>query len=78
MLPVTGRLLKSFNFAFQPRSHAVDLVQALHVILRMLDRLNTTGTFACLAVLLLMLVTPAVANMITIGRLDCIYTLGPS
>lgn len=44
LLPVTGRLLKSFNFAFQPRSHAADLVQALHVILRMLDRLNTTGT----------------------------------
>ncbi|KAL3161372.1 hypothetical protein ABBQ32_010265 [Trebouxia sp. C0010 RCD-2024] len=42
LLPVTGRLLKSFNFAYQPRSHAVDLVQALHVILRMLDRLNTT------------------------------------
>ena len=45
LLPVTGRLLKSFNFAYQPRSHAVDLVQALHVILRMLDRLNTSGTF---------------------------------
>ena len=44
LLPVTGRLLKSFNFAYQPRSHAVDLVQALHVILRMLDRLNTSGT----------------------------------
>lgn len=45
LLPVTGRLLKSFNFAYQPRSHAVDLVQALHVILRMLDRLNTSGTW---------------------------------
>lgn len=44
LLPVTGRLLKSFNFAYQPRSHAVDLVQALHVILRMLDRLNASGT----------------------------------
>lgn len=43
LLPVTGRLLKSFNFAYQPRSHAVDLVLALHVILRMLDRLNTSG-----------------------------------
>ena len=43
LLPVTGRLLKSFNFAYQPRSHAVDLVQALHVILRMLDRLNASG-----------------------------------
>ena len=46
LLPVTGRLLKSFNFAYQPRSHAVDLVQALHVILRMLNRLNASGTLA--------------------------------
>lgn len=43
LLPVLGRLLKAFNFAFQPRSHACDLVQALHVVLRMLDRLNTSG-----------------------------------
>ena len=43
MLPVVGRLLKNFNFAYQPRSHAVDLVQALHIILCMLDRLNTSG-----------------------------------
>lgn len=43
LLPVVGRLLKNFNFAYQPRSHAVDLVQALHIILRMLDRLNASG-----------------------------------
>lgn len=43
LLPVMGRLLKSFNFAYQPRSHACDLVQALHVVLRMLDRLNASG-----------------------------------
>ena len=43
LLPVVGRLLKGFSFALQPRSHAVDLVQALHVILRMLDRLNASG-----------------------------------
>ncbi|KAL0021485.1 hypothetical protein WJX79_010302 [Trebouxia sp. C0005] len=42
LLPVVGRLLKNFNFAYQPRSHAVDLVQALHIILRMLDRLNAS------------------------------------
>ena len=50
LLPVLGRLLKAFNFAFQPRSHACDLVQALHVVLRMLDRLNTSGSLsvACL------------------------------
>ncbi len=44
LLPVVGRLLKSFNFAYQPCSHAVDLVQALHIILRMLDRLNASGS----------------------------------
>ena len=43
LLPVVGRLLKSFSFAFQPRSHAMDLVETLHVILRMLDRLNASG-----------------------------------
>ncbi len=43
LLPVVGRLLKNFTFAYQPRSHAVDLVQALHIILRMLDRLNASG-----------------------------------
>lgn len=43
LLPVMGRLLKAFNFAYQPRSHACDLVQALHVVLRMLDRLNASG-----------------------------------
>lgn len=47
MLPVMGRLLKAFNFAYQPRSHACDLVQALHVVLRMLDRLNASGRHCC-------------------------------
>ena len=42
-----GRLLKAFNFAYQPRSHACDLVQALHVVLRMLDRLNASGHHCC-------------------------------
>ncbi|KAL0032107.1 hypothetical protein WJX77_005423 [Trebouxia sp. C0004] len=42
LLPVVGRLLKNFNFGYQPRSHAVDLVQALHIILHMLDRLNAS------------------------------------
>ena len=51
LLPVLGRLLKAFNFAFQPRSHACDLVQALHVVLRMLDRLNASGSIASHCVL---------------------------
>ena len=48
LLPVVGRLLKSYNFGFQPRSHALDLVQALHIILRLLDRLNASGMHAFL------------------------------
>ncbi|KAK9830387.1 hypothetical protein WJX72_011470 [[Myrmecia] bisecta] len=41
LLPVLGRLIKGFHYKFQPRSHAADLVEAIHVVLRMLDRLNT-------------------------------------
>ncbi|KAL4855933.1 Protein timeless [Chlorella vulgaris] len=40
LLPVLSRLIKGYNFRFQPRSHAVDLVETLHVVLGMLDRLT--------------------------------------
>lgn len=37
---VLSRLIKGYNFRFQPRSHAVDLIGTLHVVLGMLDRLS--------------------------------------
>ena len=40
---VLSRLIKGFNFRFQPRWHAVDLVETLHVVLGMLDRLAAAG-----------------------------------
>jgi hypothetical protein len=40
---VLSRLIKGYNFRFQPRSHAVDLVETLHVVLGMLDRLSSSG-----------------------------------
>ena len=43
MLQVLSRLIKGYNFRFQPRSHAVDLVETLHVVLGMLDRLSSSG-----------------------------------
>ncbi|KAL4422339.1 hypothetical protein ABPG75_008536 [Micractinium tetrahymenae] len=41
LLPVLARLIKGYNFRFQPRSHAVDLIETLHVVLGMLDRLSS-------------------------------------
>ncbi|KAK9840302.1 hypothetical protein WJX74_007181 [Apatococcus lobatus] len=41
LLPVLGRLIKGFNFQHQNRDHAVDLVEALHVVLRLLERLSS-------------------------------------
>ena len=38
-----ARLLKAFNWRHQPRCHAVDLVAAVHVVLRMLHHLNSSG-----------------------------------
>ena len=38
-----ARLVKSFNWRHQPRRHAVDLVAAVHVVLRMLHHLNSSG-----------------------------------
>lgn len=43
LLPVVSRLIKSFNQKFQPRSHGADLVETAHLVLRMLERLNSTG-----------------------------------
>ena len=43
---VLSRLIKGYNFRFQARSHAVDLVETLHVVLGMLDRLSSSGGWA--------------------------------
>ncbi|PSC68202.1 calcium-translocating P-type PMCA-type [Micractinium conductrix] len=42
LLPVLARLIKGYNFRFQPRWHAVDLIETLHIVLGMLDRLSTS------------------------------------
>lgn len=49
LLPVLGRLIKGFNFQHQNRDHAVDLVEALHVVLRLLERLSSAGVHHCTA-----------------------------
>eukprot|EP00887_Chlorella_sp_A99_P001979 scaffold18.g1979.t1 len=45
LLPVLSRLIRGYNYRFQarwgPRSHAVDLIETLHVVLSVLDRLST-------------------------------------
>lgn len=38
-----ARLVKAFNYRHQPRRHAADLVSAVHVVLRMLHHLNSSG-----------------------------------
>ena len=43
LLPVLARLVKQFVFKFQTKQHAKDLIQALHVVLRMLERLTREG-----------------------------------
>ncbi len=43
LLPVLARLVKGFNWRHQPRRHALDLVAAVHVVLRMLHHLNSCG-----------------------------------
>ncbi len=43
MLPVLARLVKAFNWRHQPQRHAIDLVAAIHVVLRMLHNLNSSG-----------------------------------
>ena len=44
LLPVLSRLIKQFVFKYQSRDHARDLVQALHVVIRLLERLSQNGT----------------------------------
>lgn len=44
---VLARLIKGYNFRFQPRCHAVDLIETLHVVLGMLDRLASAGGRGC-------------------------------
>ena len=45
LLPVLSRLIKQFVFKYQSKEHAKDLVQALHVVLRLLERLSRNGLF---------------------------------
>lgn len=40
LLPITARLMRSFSAKHEPRDHAVNLVEAVHVLLRMYDRLS--------------------------------------
>ena len=47
LLPVTARAIKNFSGRTQPTTHAQDLVQTVHVILRMLERLNASGGAIC-------------------------------
>lgn len=44
LLPVLARLIKQFDRRLQSKEHADDLVQCLHVVLRMLERLGKEGT----------------------------------
>ena len=46
LLPVLARLVKAFNWRHQSRRHATDLVAAVHVVLRMLHHLNSSGGLA--------------------------------
>lgn len=48
LLPVLARLVKAFNYRHQPRRHAADLVSAVHVVLRMLHHLNSSGAYGLL------------------------------
>ena len=43
LLPILARLIKQFDHRVQSRDHAHDLVQCLHVVLRMLERLGREG-----------------------------------
>lgn len=43
LLPVLARQMREYNHRHQPRSHAADLAEAVHIVLRMLDRLNRSG-----------------------------------
>ena len=43
LLPVLSRLLKGFSFKHQPRSHAKEIVEAIHITLRLLERLSKQG-----------------------------------
>ena len=43
LLSVLSRLVKGFSHRHQPRSHAADLVVAIHVLLRLLERLSSKG-----------------------------------
>jgi len=42
-LPVLARLIKGFSHKLQPLSHAGDLVETLHLVLRLLERLSRQG-----------------------------------
>ncbi|KAL6773865.1 hypothetical protein ACKKBG_A22810 [Auxenochlorella protothecoides x Auxenochlorella symbiontica] len=39
LLPVLSRLIRGYNYRFQPRSHALELVESMHIVLGIVDRL---------------------------------------
>ena len=49
LLPVLARLIKTFSHKFQPLSHAGDLVETLHLVLRLLERLSNQGAWPTLS-----------------------------
>ena len=67
LLPILARLIKQFDHRVQSRDHAHDLVQCLHVVLRMLERLGREGTderFASVAEsLMLLLILPVLVRV---------------
>ena len=45
LLSVLSRLVKGFSHRHQPRAHAADLVESIHVLLRLLERLSAQSMF---------------------------------
>ena len=88
LLPILARLIKQFDHRVQSRDHAHDLVQCLHVVLRMLERLGREGEderFASVAeslMLLLKLACPCLCLYCFVccnwRQLDKLLTAQPS
>lgn len=43
VVQVLSRLIRGYNYRFQPRSHALDLVESMHIVLGIVDRLVAAG-----------------------------------
>ena len=74
LLPILARLIKQFDHRVQSRDHAHNLVQCLHVVLRMLERLGREGEderIACVAESLMLLLIPACPSvLLCLSRLE--------